>query len=196
LKTIPIPTDTAVSYSKVPGLVVITGSVTLVDHAHDYFCLTPAQFVSGATQNDAVSVRAVMNRNTPFCPNSLVFPEINCLVNFTGRLHSFEADPESTSGNSLRTKVSVETISNISDVADSSASNKHGQVRNIADDNDAISLKERVRKYTDNTSIKQGDTLSCEKESSMGTSKGKRKVTLSVEGLASGKAERVEKKRK
>jgi hypothetical protein len=196
LKTIPIPTDTAVSYSKILGLVEITGSVTLVDHAHNYFCLTPAQFVSGSTQNDAVFVCAVMNRNMPFCPNSLKFPEINCLVNFTGRLHLFEADPKSSFGNSRCAKVSVDMISKISDIADSSASNKQGEVCNVADDNNAISLKDQVCKYTDNTSIKQGNTLSCEKESSVGTSKGKHKVTLSLEGLASGKAEYVEKKHK
>jgi hypothetical protein len=51
LKPIPIPTDDAIKCSKVPGLVVVHGSVTFVDEAHDYFCLTPSQYVSGATQN-------------------------------------------------------------------------------------------------------------------------------------------------
>jgi hypothetical protein len=37
LKMIPIPTDDIISYSKIPSVVVVHGSVTFVDKANDYF---------------------------------------------------------------------------------------------------------------------------------------------------------------
>jgi hypothetical protein len=184
LKPIPIPTDDVIKYSKLPGLVVVHGSVTFVDEAHDYFCLKPSQYVSGMSQNEAIPLRALMNRNCPFSPHALKLPKINCLVGFTGRLLSFEPNSDSGAGHGLRAKVSVETISQLSDIGNTTASKKPADVCNVVDDEETVALKERIHKYGDKSGIKAD------------SSKGKRKVTLSLDGLSPGKGERGDKKRK
>ncbi|KAN0140507.1 hypothetical protein V8E53_001716 [Lactarius tabidus] len=184
LKPIPIPTDDVIKYSKLPGLVVVHGSVTFVDEAHDYFCLKPSQYVSGMSQNEAIPLRALMNRNCPFSPHALKLPKINCLVGFTGRLLSFEPNSDSGAGHGLRAKVSVETISQLSDIGNTTASKKPADVCNVVDDEETVALKERIHKYGNKSGIKAD------------SSKGKRKVTLSLDGLSPGKGERGDKKRK
>jgi hypothetical protein len=194
LKPIPIPTDNVIAYSKVPSIVFVNGSITFVDKAHNCFCLTPSQFVSSAMQNDAVPIRALMDRDTPFSPHTLMLPDINCLVSFTGRLLSFESNTEPGAKNSLRAKVSVDTISQLSDCTDSPVSKKAGNNHNLADDDDMIALKNRIRKYVQNPRIKQGEPLPAEKDWPIGSSKAKCKVALSLDHVGGGKFERGEKK--
>jgi hypothetical protein len=192
LKLIPIPTDDVIKYSKLPSVVVINGSVTFVDNAHDYFCLTPSQYVSGGTQNDGVPVRTILNRETLFAPQNLFLPDINCLVGCTGRLLAFEMNAGPGTGNGLCAKVSVDTIIQLPECADRPGSKKTTDSRKVADDEDSVALKDRVRKYVEKPSNKQcGD-----KDWPIASSKTKHKVTLSLDGVAGGKAEQGEKKRK
>jgi hypothetical protein len=195
LKPIPIPTDDVIRYSKVPSVVVVNGSVTFVDNAQDYFCLTPSQYVSGGTQNDCMPVRAILNRDTPFAPQNLFLPDINCLVGFTGRLLAFEVNAEPGAGNGLRAKVSVDTLTQLSQCTDGPGSQKPADSRKVGDDEDTLALKDCVRKYVEKPGNKQSAPLSAEKDWPIGCSKTKHKVTLSLDGVV-GKAERGEKKHK
>ena len=102
LKPIPIATDDAIAYNKVPVLLMVNGSVTFIDNARDSFYLTPLQYVSGGSQTDAISIHAILNKSSPFAPHPLNLPEINHLVSFTRRLFSFEANTESGTGDTVR----------------------------------------------------------------------------------------------
>ncbi|KAN0134096.1 hypothetical protein V8E53_008101 [Lactarius tabidus] len=147
---------------KIPGLVVVNSSVTHLDEERDCFSLTPTQYVTGATQLEALPLRAVMNRSTPFAPYGLKLPKVNALVSFTGRLLCFEANSEAGANSG-------------------SVSNKPVTTSEAIDDEDTIALKARIRKYTDHINVKDGKDMSKKNESSMENLKGKRKVTLTYE---------------
>ncbi|KAN0130411.1 hypothetical protein V8E53_011812 [Lactarius tabidus] len=135
LKMIPIPTDDIISYSKIPSVVVVHGSVTFVDKANDYF-----------------------------------------VSHIHGRLLSFEPNMEPGTGNSLCTKVSVDTISLLSEIIDSPQSKKPGDIYNVVDDEGAVVLKDCVHKYVDKPGNKPSVQLATDKMSLIGCSKGKHKV--------------------
>jgi hypothetical protein len=146
--------------------------------------------------NEAVAVCTVMNRVTPFSPQALKLPDNNWLVGFTGRLLSFEPNMEPGTGNSLCTKVSVDTISLLSEIIDSPQSKKPGDIYNVVDDEGAVVLKDCVHKYVDKPGNKPSVQLATDKMSLIGCSKGKHKVTLFLNGIGGGKAEQGEKKHK
>jgi hypothetical protein len=159
----------------------VNSSVTHVDEERDCFSLTPTQYVTGATQLEALPLRAVMNRSTPFAPYGLKLPKVNALVSFTGRLLCFEANSEAGASIPICACVSIETISHLSGANSGSVSNKPVTTSEAIDDEDTIALKARIRKYTDHINVKDGKDMSKKNESSMENLKGKRKVTLTYE---------------
>ena len=74
----------------------------------------------------------------PFCPQSLELPQLNSLVSFTGRLHSFERNTEDSSANALRVKVWVYTLSHLSGGGNNIASKKHSDTGTDFDDEHTV----------------------------------------------------------
>ena len=83
----------------------------------------------------------------------------------------------------------MDTISHLSVTSNIPPSRKPGRISNDVDIEDTAVLKERVTKYTKKTS-----SLANNKELTASCSKGKHKVTLSLDGIAGGKADRSDKK--
>lgn len=165
----------------------MNGCVTFVDDARDTFSLTPSQYVTGATQHETIPVRAIINRNAPFLSTTLPIPRINSLVGFTAKLTSLETNSESGTGPALCAEVSVETISHLTADDNSPMSSQ---------DEDSVALHTRVQKYTAQSVIEHGEDGSSQNQPLSGNSKGKRKLTLTFDSGGSGKAERVDKKRR
>ena len=186
MKPIPITTDEVIEFSKKPAVVNINGCVASIDDDADSFSLALSQYVTGATQHETMHVRAFMNRNTPFSPPSFHLPRINSLVGFTAKLDTIESYTEIGSRATIRAVVIVESISHLTGDEVAPMSNE---------DADTVALKTRVRKYTVPTESEGNEVRSSEKECSGGSSKGKRKLTLTFDGGAGGK-ERSDKKRK
>ena len=130
-------------------------------------------------------VRAFMNRNTPFSPRTFHLLRINSLVGFTAKIDTVERYTETGSRATIRALVSVESISHLTGDEGASFSNE---------DADTVALKTRVRKYAA-TDTKGDDVRSSEKDSSGCSSKGKRKLTLTIDASTAGK-ERSDKKRR
>ena len=191
LKPIPIATNEAITYNKVPALVLVNGSVSFVDKAHDSFSLTPSQYVFGSLQSDAMPICAVLDGSSPFPLPAHTLPETNNLIGFMGKLLSFEANSDAGTGQPFHAKVSVLSISHLSVTGEVSASYNGGKNRTIIDNEDMAALIKCVTKYAEKTAT-PGD----EKDYSVGVSKGKCKVILSVDGVTGGKAEQSDKKRK
>lgn len=187
LKPIPIATDDAITYNKVPAFLQVNGSVTFVDEPGDCFNLTPSQYVSGGSQSDALPICALMDCSSPFPSSTQNLPEFDWLVGFTGWLLSFEGFTEPGSVHHLHAKVLVVTISHLTIMSDVPLSRKPV---NVVDDEDSVVLKEWVSKYA-----QKKPTVVEEKEFSVGSSKGKRKVTLSLNGVG-GKPDWSNKKRR
>ena len=196
LKPIPIATDQVISSSKHPALVIASGSVTFVDEAQDYFCLTPSQYVSGATQNDALALRAFMNRSTPCLSRELTLPCVNGLVGFTGKLHSFEENDERGSEVKIRAIVYVETISHLTQRYEDSPAKKKIAVSDSFEDDDTITLKNRFRKYVEHSDFDEAKPATVGKDTQQGSSKAKRKLTLTFDGVGREKVERGDCKRR
>jgi hypothetical protein len=91
-------------------------------------------------------------------------------------------------------KVSVDTLLQLSD--DSSISKKQNEVSNAVEDEDTMSLKDCICKYSGKQDVKEDEPLPSQKRWPGGDSKGKCKVPLSVDGLGGGKVEQADKKRK
>lgn len=132
-------------------------------------------------------VRAFMNRSAPFSPPSFHLPRINSLVGFVGKVDAFEIYSETGSQAAIRAVVSVESISHLTGDQSASASNE---------DADTVSLKSRIRKYSVPEETEADEVRSSEKDGSAGSSKGKRKLTLTLEGCSRSTTERCDKKRR
>ena len=136
-------------------------------------------------QHEPMHVRAFMNRNTAFSPHSFHLLRINSLVGFTAKIDTIERYTETGSQAAIRAVVSVESISHLTGDEGASSPNK---------DADTVALKTRVRKYAA-TDTKGDEVRSPEKDSLGCSSKGKRKLTLTIDTSAAGK-ERSDKKRR
>ena len=128
-----------------------------------------------------------MNRNAPFLSGTEHLPRINSLVGFTAKLSSLETNSESSTGPTICADVSVETISHLTADDNTPVSNQ---------DEDTVTLHMRLQKYSTRSEMEQSDDSSSQKETSCGNSKGKRKLTLTFDSGAGGKADRGDKKRR
>ena len=176
-----------ISFSKKPALVTAHGCVTLLDDTRKFFILTPAQYVTGATQHEVMPVRAIMDKNPTFLSPAYHLPRNNTVVAITGTLDVVEHTSEPESVTTVRAAVSVGTISHLSGEDDMLAPKE---------DEDTVALKTRVQKYVANPQMEDEETHTSEKESSSLSSKGKRKLTLTLDRCSSGKVERGEKKKR
>lgn len=133
-----------------------------------------------------------MNRNTPFFSDEFALPIVNGLVGFTGKLHSLEENVEQGSEIKLRATVYVETISNLSQVKDDSFAMKKTSVSDSFEDEDTVTLKSRFHKYAEQNNFDESKRVTAGKDTLIGagTSKSKRKLTLTLDSIGRDKAER------
>ena len=170
-----------------PAVVNVNGCVASVDEESDSFTLTLSQYVTGATQYEGMHVRAFMNRSTPFSPPSFHLPRINSLVGFAAKVDTIESYSETGSRAAIRAVVAVESISHLTGEESAPMSNE---------DADTVALKTRVRKYVAPTETGADEVRSSEKECSGSSSKGKRKLTLTLDSCSGNTTERSDKKKR
>ena len=137
-----------------------------------------------------------MNRSTPFFSDDLTLPFVNGLVGFTGKLHSLEENVEQDSDIKLRATVYVETISNLTQLNDDGVPKRKTAVSDSFEDKDTVALKSRFRKYAEQSNIEESKVATAGKDAHVGTSKGKRKLTLTFDSLGRDKADRGDHKRR
>lgn len=127
----------------------------------------------------------VMNSDVTFTSCVYHLPQINSLVVITAKLDFIESNSEPGSVTALRAAVSVETISHLTGENDMVVSHE---------DQDMVTLKTRLRKYAASTENEEHDIP--EKPLPTTSSKGKHRLTLTLNGPSGSKGDRGEKKRR
>ena len=130
-------------------------------------------------------IRTVMNSDATFASYVYHLPRINSLVAITAKLDFIESNSEPGSVTALRAAVSVETISHLTGENDMVASHE---------DQDMVTLKTRLRKYAAPTKNEERDIP--EKPLPTTSSKGKHRLTLTLDGPSGSKGNWGEKKRR
>ena len=130
-------------------------------------------------------IRTVMNSDVTFASCVYHLPQINSLVAITAKLNFIESNSEPGSVTALRAAVSVETISHLTGENDMVVSHE---------DQDMVTLKTRLCKYAASTENEERDIP--KKPLPTTLSKGKHRLTLTLDGPSGSKGDRGEKKRR
>ena len=119
-----------------------------------------------------------MNSDVTFASCVYHLPQINSLVAITAKLDFIESNSEPGSVTALQAAVSVETISHLTGENDMVASHE---------DQDTVTLKTHLRKYAASTKNEECDIP--EKPLPTTLSKGKRRLTLTLDGPSGSKGD-------
>ena len=130
-------------------------------------------------------VHTVMNSDVTFTSCVYHLPQINSLVAITAKFDFIESNSEPGSVTALRAAVSVETISHLTGENDMVVSHK---------DQDMVTLKTHLRKYAASTENEERDIP--KKPLPTTSSKGKHRLTLTLNGPSGSKGNQGEKKRR
>lgn len=125
-----------------PGIVVGSGSVTAIDPEKKSFTWTASQYITGATQTETISVRAIFTDRTIRNPVKFSFPSVHGLVSFTGRLLSYDDAPSVPMGTIL-----LDSITFLTPGRDKSITGCEQQQTDSDQDADSRALNDRIQRY-------------------------------------------------